>query len=206
MNSLVVTDMQTMAEQVHFRSASDEPAAVLEATFAPRHAGLTGGRRLHHRSGLVVGRKARRVPHLRHPRHHAGADLPDRDAIHDGVDAARSLDGLPLDTPGRRRRRSRGVRRSRELPLVTINHARTVHQFFTSALRLPFSPSGNGSRFGARAGHVQVGGPGTSGHPPAGLRAPRESRVPTDATLKSPGSTETPVARRMRVRAGRRGS
>ena len=35
MNSLVVTNMKTMAEQVH-QIRTDEPAAVLEATFAPR--------------------------------------------------------------------------------------------------------------------------------------------------------------------------
>lgn len=37
MNSLVMTNMKTMAEQVHV-IRTDEPAAVLEATFAPRHA------------------------------------------------------------------------------------------------------------------------------------------------------------------------
>jgi carotenoid cleavage dioxygenase-like enzyme len=36
MNSLVVTDMRTMSDQ-EYQIRSDEPAAVLEATFAPRH-------------------------------------------------------------------------------------------------------------------------------------------------------------------------
>ncbi|MCZ4586315.1 MULTISPECIES: carotenoid oxygenase family protein [Rhodococcus] len=36
MNSLVVTDMQTLSDQ-EFQIRSDEPAAVLEGTFAPRH-------------------------------------------------------------------------------------------------------------------------------------------------------------------------
>jgi carotenoid cleavage dioxygenase-like enzyme len=36
MNSLVVTDVKTMSEQVHV-IRNDQPAAVMEATFAPRH-------------------------------------------------------------------------------------------------------------------------------------------------------------------------
>ncbi len=46
--------MQTMSDQV-YQIRTDEPAAVLEATFAPRHKDSPEGDGVHHCSGVLVG-------------------------------------------------------------------------------------------------------------------------------------------------------